>query len=391
MDKNNCGKPQFSGEWVKLGDAFELRMGKTPSRKNMAYWRNGKYDWVSIADLGAFDKYVAATKEQISDAAIVESRIKPAPANTVLMSFKLSIGKAAITRSPVFTNEAIMALVDRGKYRIDPTFIYHQCKAKDWTAGSNTAVMGKTLNKKTLSETRIYLPGFEKQIQIAAELDYLDEQIASANAVSERLDALVKSRFIEMFGDPNSKQCEAFIEDAFFIRDDLRKPLSGKERDAMKTGELYPYYGANGKVDDINQFLTDCDALCFAEDCGSYGPGEPTAYVIRGKAWVNNHAHLLVAKCSHFLEYARTYFTLLDINRFISGTTRAKMTQAQLKKVNIEVPDQAMLREFDGFVSNVDKLRFMLLGNPSPTYRGRSFCCSTNSGNGGVILEVKDY
>ena len=358
MDKNNCGKPQFSGEWVKLGDAFELRMGKTPSRKNMAYWRNGKYDWVSIADLGAFDKYVAATKEQISDAAIVESRIKPAPANTVLMSFKLSIGKAAITRSPVFTNEAIMALVDRGKYRIDPTFIYHQCKAKDWTAGSNTAVMGKTLNKKTLSETRIYLPGFEKQIQIAAELDYLDEQIASANAVSERLDALVKSRFIEMFGDPNSKQCEAFIEDAFFIRDDLRKPLSGKERDAMKTGELYPYYGANGKVDDINQFLTDCDALCFAEDCGSYGPGEPTAYVIRGKAWVNNHAHLLVAKCSHFLEYARTYFTLLDINRFISGTTRAKMTQAQLKKVNIEVPDQAMLREFDGFVSNVDKLRF---------------------------------
>ena len=97
-----------------------------------------------------------------------------------------------------------MALVDRGKYRIDPTFIYHQCKAKDWTAGSNTAVMGKTLNKKTLSETRIYLPGFERQIQIAAELDYLDEQIASANAVSERLDSLVKSRFIEMF--ENEKQ-----------------------------------------------------------------------------------------------------------------------------------------------------------------------------------------
>ena len=181
---------------MKLGDAFELRMGKTPSRKNIAYWRNGKHDWVSIADLGAFDKYVAATKEQISDAAIAESRIKPAPANTVLMSFKLSIGKVAITRSPVFTNEAIMALVDRGKYRIDPTFIYHQCKAKDWTAGSNTAVMGKTLNKKTLSETRIYLPGYDRQIQIAAELDYLDEQIALANAVSERLDSLVKSRFV---------------------------------------------------------------------------------------------------------------------------------------------------------------------------------------------------
>lgn len=254
-----------------------------------------------------------------------------------------------------------------------------------------TTARRRSMPAETLCELPISLPGHERQRNIVATLAHLKSQQDNAERQLALLDTLVKSRFIEMFGDPNSKRCEAFIEDAFFIRDDLRKPLSGKERDAMKTGELYPYYGANGKVDDINQFLTDCDALCFAEDCGSYGPGEPTAYVIRGKAWVNNHAHLLVAKCPHFLEYARTYFTLLDINRFISGTTRAKMTQAQLKKVNIEVPDQVMLREFEGFVSNVDKLRFMLLGNPSPTYRGRSFCCSTNSGNGGVILEAKDY
>ena len=221
-----------------------------------------------------------------------------------------------------------------------------------------SCVTVKHLSAKVLNE--ITLPGHSltEQQALADKFIYIEKATTLAIKNSAYLDNLIKSRFIEMFGDPNNKQCEAFIEDAFFIRDDLRKPLSSKERDAMKTGELYPYYGANGKVDDINQFLTDCDALCFAEDCGSYGPGEPTAYVIRGKAWVNNHAHLLVAKCPHFLEYARTYFTLLNINRFISGTTRAKMTQAQLKKVNIEVPDQAMLREFDSFVSNVDKLRF---------------------------------
>ncbi len=221
-----------------------------------------------------------------------------------------------------------------------------------------SCVTVKHLSAKVLNE--ITLPGHSltEQQALADKFIYIEKATTLAIKNSAYLDNLIKSRFIEMFGDPNNKQCEAFIEDAFFIRDDLRKPLSSKERDAMETGELYPYYGANGKVDDINQFLTDCDALCFAEDCGSYGPGEPTAYVIRGKAWVNNHAHLLVAKCPHFLEYARTYFTLLNINRFISGTTRAKMTQAQLKKVNIEVPDQAMLREFDSFVSNVDKLRF---------------------------------
>ena len=161
----------------------------------MSYWRDGKHEWVSIADLGTFDKYVGATRERISDLAVAESGIKPAPANTVLMSFKLSIGKVAITRVPVFTNEAIMALVDRGKYRIDPTFMYHQCKAKDWTAGSNTAVMGKTLNKKTLGEASVYLPDFDSQIQLAAELDCLDEQISLANAVSNELEHLVKSGF----------------------------------------------------------------------------------------------------------------------------------------------------------------------------------------------------
>ena len=169
---------------------------------------------------------------------------------------------------------------------------------------------------------------------------------------------IVKSRFVEMFGDPNTCKTTHTIEDAFYIRDDLRKPLSGKERAALRDGQLYPYYGANGQVDSINAYLTDCDALCFAEDCGSYGPDENTAYVIRGKAWVNNHAHLLIPKHQNFLEYARIFYLLLDVNRYISGTTRAKLTQAQLKRICIHIPSEKQLAEFADFVTQVDKLRF---------------------------------
>lgn len=184
---------------MRVSDAFDLRMGKTPSRKNPAYWRDGGHDWVSIADLGSFGKYVGVTKERINDLAISESGIKPAPANTVLMSFKLSLGKTSITTEPVYTNEAIMAFVDKGVYPVDASFMYHQCRAKDWTAGTNTAVMGKTLNKKTLGQAYVHLPALEVQKMIAARLDFIDEQIRASKSSADKLEHLVKSRFVEMF------------------------------------------------------------------------------------------------------------------------------------------------------------------------------------------------
>ena len=354
MDKNNCGKPQFSGEWVRLGELI--------SKAKVARCGSADYPVLSmtmhdgiVEQSGRFKKAIASTDK---------STYKVVNPGQLVVGFPIDEGVLYVQNcgySGIMSPAYNVWNIDADK--VLPSYLelaLHSPQSMNYYVSKirGTTARRRSMPAETLCELPISLPGHERQRNIVATLAHLKSQQDNAERQLALLDTLVKSRFIEMFGDPNSKQCEAFIEDAFFIRDDLRKPLSGKERDAMKTGELYPYYGANGKVDDINQFLTDCDALCFAEDCGSYGPGEPTAYVIRGKAWVNNHAHLLVAKCSHFLEYARTYFTLLDINRFISGTTRAKMTQAQLKKVNIEVPDQAMLREFDGFVSNVDKLRF---------------------------------
>ena len=200
----STSKPRFVGEKVRVSDAFDLLMGKTPSRKNPAYWRDGGHDWVSIADLGSFGKYVGVTKERINDLAISESGIKPAPANTVLMNFKLSLGKTSITTEPVYTNEAIMAFVDKGVYPVDASFMYHQCRAKDWTAGTNTAVMGKTLNKKTLGQAYVHLPALEVQKMIAARLDFIDEQIRASKSSADKLEHLVKSRFVEMFGSSSA-------------------------------------------------------------------------------------------------------------------------------------------------------------------------------------------
>ena len=189
---------------AKLGEIFDLQMGKTPSRNQSDYWTDGQYSWVSIADLGTYQKYVGTTKENISEVAVRESGIKSVPANTVIMSFKLSLGKTAITQAPVYTNEAIMAFIPTGKYEILPDYFYHLFSAKDWTKGTNRAVMGTTLNKATLGSISVTVPSIDEQRKIAAVLDKVSDLIAKRRQQLDKLDLLVKARFVEMFGNPVS-------------------------------------------------------------------------------------------------------------------------------------------------------------------------------------------
>ena len=189
---------------AKLGDVFNLQMGKTPARANAAYWTNGTNAWVSIADLSGYEKYVGDTKEQITDLAVQESGIKAVPADTIIMSFKLSLGKTAITKVPIYTNEAIMAFLPTGKYDVCPDYFFHLFSGRDWSEGTNRAVMGATLNKATLSNMEVVIPPLEEQRRIAAVLDKVSDLIAKRREQLDKLDLLVKARFVEMFGDPVS-------------------------------------------------------------------------------------------------------------------------------------------------------------------------------------------
>lgn len=189
---------------ARLGEIFDLQMGKTPSRNKSNYWTDGQYSWVSIADLGTYQKYVGATKEEISEVAVRESEIKSVPANTVIMSFKLSLGKTAITKEEVYTNEAIMAFIPTGKYDVLPDYFYHLFTGKDWSKETNRAVMGATLNKAMLSEISVPVPLIDEQRKIAAVLDKVSSLIAKRRQQLDKLDELIKARFVEMFGDPVS-------------------------------------------------------------------------------------------------------------------------------------------------------------------------------------------
>lgn len=187
----------------KFSDIFDLQMGKTPSRDNSSYW-GGTNTWVSIADMNC-GKYIYDTKEHITNSAVSESGIYRVSKDTVIMSFKLSIGKTAIATKDLYTNEAIMSFNTKEGFEILPDYIYYYLKGYKWQ-GMNKAVMGMTLNKKAISNNIFSYPNTLQQQHIVEELDLLSSIIEKKKAQLNELDNLAQSLFYEMFGDPISNE-----------------------------------------------------------------------------------------------------------------------------------------------------------------------------------------
>lgn len=178
------------------------RWAKPHPEITQAIGKKSENNWISIADLTNSGKYISNTKETLSDSAVAESGIKKIPANTVIMSFKLSLGKVAITEKEMYSNEAIMAFIDKGVEKISPEYLYYLLRAKDWSKGTNKAVMGATLNKATLSTIKIQLHEYDNQLEIVNMLNRVSSSIDFRKQQLTKLDELIKARFVEMFGDP---------------------------------------------------------------------------------------------------------------------------------------------------------------------------------------------
>lgn len=338
-----------------LSELFTLQMGKTPSRDNSSYWGKTENNWISIADLTNSGKYISNTKETLSDSAIAESGIKKIPANTVIMSFKLSLGKVAITEKEMYSNEAIMAFIDKGVEKISPEYLYYLLRAKDWSKGTNKAVMGATLNKATLSTIKIQLHEYCKQLEIVNMLNRVSSSIELRQQQLTKLDELVKARFVEMFGDPVNNpmgwQLSRF-DDICENLDARRIPITEGDR---KKG-AYPYYGASGIVDWVDSYIFDENLLLVSEDGANLlMRSTPIAFSVSGKVWVNNHAHVVRFQNFATQKFIETYFALIDISEYITGTAQPKLNQAKLNAMEFFYPPLSLQNQFAAFVEEVDK------------------------------------
>jgi type I restriction enzyme S subunit len=188
----------------QLSQLCDIVMGRTPARKKPEYWGKGN-KWVSIADLTS--KIICDTKEEITDYAVTQTHCRKVPKGTLLFSFKLTIGKMAFAGCDLYTNEAIAALHIKNKKELYAEYLYFALQAAK-LLGSNQAAMGKTLNSKSLAQIEIPIPeengkpNLDDQKRIAHLLGKVEGLIARHKQHLQQLDDLLKSVFLEMFGDP---------------------------------------------------------------------------------------------------------------------------------------------------------------------------------------------
>ena len=185
---------------VPLQQICDIQIGKTPSRSVPEYW-GGELPWVTISDFAA-GRIVTTTQERITRIGAAKSGSKRIPRGTLLLSFKLSLGKRALSGCDLFTNEAIAALHVLDHDVADRDYLYWALGSIDYDRLVDRAAKGKTLNKAKLKILKIPLPPLAEQKRIAAILDAADALRAKRREALAQLDTLLQSTFLDMFGDP---------------------------------------------------------------------------------------------------------------------------------------------------------------------------------------------
>ena len=191
-----------SWEWVRLGDVINFSLGKTPRRGNGLYWDQGTIPWVSISDIGS-DKYLESTKEKITETALKDSfRNQVEPKGTLLMSFKLSIGKVAILGVPAVHNEAIISIypiINRNNITRD--YLYYLLPLISNSGYLTPAIKGKTLNKTLINQLKVPFPPLSEQSRIAAKIAQLFallRKVESSTQQYAKLQTLLKSKVLDL-------------------------------------------------------------------------------------------------------------------------------------------------------------------------------------------------
>ena len=200
---------------------------------------------------------------------------------------------------------------------------------------------------KDSSESALNLLSGQGSVQIAAKEKIADD--GEYNLSGERYRAEVK----QISNWPNTE-----LGKVVEILDKLRKPITKHDR---KPGP-YPYYGATGILDYVEGYIFDEPLILIGEDGAKWESGEQSAFPVKGKIWVNNHAHVLRPKRDQLLDrFLIEILNQMDLTPYITGVTVPKLNQSKLKSIEIPLPplevQREIVAEIEGYQKVIDGAR----------------------------------
>jgi len=358
----------------KLGEIFLITSGGTPNRKKIEYYQNGTIPWVKTGDLK--DKYVSKQIEYITELGLQNSSAKLFPSNTVLLAmYGATIGACSILPFECATNQACAAFLPSKK--VLPEYLYyfllsHQEKfIRDGVGGAQP-----NISAGYLKNVDFELLSLEKQKQIAENLDKVTHLIDLCNQMLDKLDLLVKSRFIELFGDPvlNSKKWEVKrLQDITNKIGSGATPKGGRESygtegiSLIRSMNVYNGYFEHKelahisdeqakKLDNVivqkNDVLLNITGASVARCCLVPSVVLP--------ARVNQHVCIIRCESEVLPLFVCSVLTDGNYQKHLwkiagSGATREAITKQQVENLEIILPPLELQTQFSEFVQTVDK------------------------------------
>ena len=304
-----------------------------------------------------FDDLVCVKKSKVSEKQYIQKGDIVVCASS---GSKNLVGKAVIANEDMEISFGAFCKVVRPK-KLMPSYVGHYFQSPKYRNKISELAGGANINNirnEHIDELDIVIPIIDEQERISIELNKVGGLISLRKQQLSKLDELVKSRFIELFGDPitNPMGWELHRFDSLCENlDSRRKPITASERQAG----IYPYYGASGIVDYVADYIFDEDILLVSEDGANLlMRSTPIAFSVSGKVWINNHAHVVRFEKMSMQKYIEAFFSLIDVSDHITGSAQPKLNQAKLNAMMFPVPSDDRLEAFLQFVEQTDKSKF---------------------------------
>ena len=211
------------------------------------------------------------------------------------------------------------------------------------------------LTQEILNKINCEVPSYPEQQRIAELLGSLDRKINVNQKLNDNLLAQAQTLYKQFF--PYSVQDDlpdgwriGTVGEIIEIHDSKRIPLSGADRTKMEK-KIYPYYGAASLMDFVDNYIFDGKYLLLGED-GTVvdDAGYPILQYVWGQFWVNNHAHILTGRLGYDVESLYMLFKQTPVKSIVTGAVQPKISQANLRSVQVVIPPEHNLREYNDLV-----------------------------------------
>ena len=320
-----------------LGECCTFDIGGTPSRSKNEYYENGTNLWISVRELNG--GYIYDTTEKITDLGVKKSSVKLFSKETVLFSFKLSIGKTGIVGNPLYTNEAIAGIISKNNNILDNKYLYYYLTMNDFTKKGSGMLGNGSLNKKSLAKIKIPIPSLEKQKEIVSYLDFIYEKCNKTS--NEKIEELKKlNEFClnnqRVFGENEIKKLGDVCEINYGTRIVKSNNTEGE----------YPVFGSGRETFTTNTFNRDNFNILI----GRFALSLKCARLVNQKLFLNDSGLSIKPKekiNTLLHKYIAYYFheNQTIIFNCARGTAQKNLDMDKFKKLKIPIPSLEKQKE----------------------------------------------